>query len=188
MNRLSVLFLALVLGGLSTACASNNASVSHNDALRLARGRDNIHVMQNDVEFGNYNERQQIADDPTTILWCTSAFPIPSSPLFTVPVVGKLTSGGKRPFNYEPGPDGMYGSSGEYRYGFTPAGMYVDFYNLSTFCTDEPTVWQRENTDVVLKLDASLGASHDRAREALDQGNLEEADRILEEAISDINR
>lgn len=165
------------------------------EAQRQAEQRQ-PYVQQNDIEFNNYNARQKIADDPTTILWCTSAFPVPSSPLFTVPVVGKLTSGNKRPYatggygslSELPGPDGMYGSSGEYRYGFTPAGVYVDFYNISTFCTTEPTIWQRESTEIVLQIDPDLLDAQRRAREALQKGNNQEATEILEEAIKKAQR
>jgi hypothetical protein len=156
------------------------------NATDLAQNRGNIYVMKNDTEFKNYNKRQEIADDPTTILWCTFAFPIPSSPLVTVPVVGKLTSGGKRPFTISdtsPGPDGMYGSSGEYRYGFAPGDVYSDFYDIATYCTNKPMVWQREKTSIVSGVDANLLAAQAAAQAALKAGHPEEATRILDEAI-----
>ncbi len=182
----------------AVACGSYDVQpAAQAQAEKKAEGR-NIFVQQNDIEFQNYNRRQQVADDPTTILWCTSAFNIPSSPLFTVPIVGKLTSGNKRPYpterrnNYEtadyfpekPGPDGMYGSSGEYRYGFTPAGIYADWYNMATFCTTEPTVWQRESTVIVMELDQTLLTAHQQAREALKRGDGTAATKILQDAIN----
>src|SRR3989344_2970871 len=160
---------ALLLGavGLIVACGMPNDGTpqaqAQTEAIRKAQA-NKPYVPENDLEIGNYNRRQRKADDPTTIMWCTSAFPIPSSPLFTVPVVGKLTSGNKRPYPTEqvragdgvnyfpelPGPDGMYGSSMDYRYGFTPIGMYVDWTGMPLFCTEEPTIWQREQTAIVM--------------------------------------
>ncbi len=157
-------------------------------AADKARDRNDYFIPKNDLDFHNYNRRQKIADDPTVILWCTSAFPIPSSPLFTVPIVGKLTSGGKRPFPNDPGPDGMYGSSGEYRYGFTPSGMYGDWYGMPTFCTTEPMVWQREQTVIVMQEDPLLMSAQEKAREFLKAGQADKANDVLEEAIKQIMR
>ena len=78
----------------------------------------------------------------------------------------------------------MFGHSGEYRYGFSPAGVYSDFYDLATYCTSEPTVWQKESTELVLKTDDALFQAQQQAREALAAGNNEEAQRILEAAIT----
>lgn len=147
----------------------------------------------NDVEFKNYDRRQQLADDPTAILWCTSSFSNPSSPMFTVPVVGKLTSGGKRPFPRNVDGDtldsgGMYGESGEYRFGFTPNNIYADYYGMEVFCTNEPTVWQRQSTTIVMQQDPVLLAAHQKAREALKANNPQEAERILAESIRQIQQ
>jgi hypothetical protein len=169
--------VALALTGCT---AQDNASQAATD---LAANRTDIYIMKNDVEFKNYNKRQQIADDPTTILWCTFAFPIPSSPLVTVAVVGKLTSGGKRPFDTQPGPDGMYGTSGEYRYGFAPGDVYSDFYGLPTYCTNKPMIWQRQDTKIVMGADPVLMDAQNRAQAAMKSGNTTEANRILSEAI-----
>lgn len=140
-------------------------------------------IPTNDLDFKNYDRRQKVADDPTAILWCTSSFPIPSSPLFTFPVVGKLTSGGKRPFATDPGPDAMYGSSGDYRYGFTPNNIYIEYYNMPTFCTTEPTVWQRQETKMAMATDSVLLAAHKAAQQALKAGKGDEAVSILTEAL-----
>jgi len=182
---------------IAAGCANTGEkNVAQKQAEEKALGRT-PYEMKNDVEFNNYNRRQVLADDPTVILWCTSAFPVPSSPLFTVPIVGKLTSGGKRPYptqitrTYDgdqyfpeiPGPDSMYGSSGEYRYGFTPAGVYADFYGISTFCTTEPMIWQRESTKIVMQSDPTLLDAQNKAREALKNGDSTGAEKILEEAV-----
>lgn len=187
MKRSWMLVMAsLVALGLS-AC-SDNQYKAQRAAQEKANDRPDYFIPQNDLDFHNYNRRQKIADDPTTILWCTSAFPIPSSPLFTVPIVGKITSGGKRPFLNDPGPDGMYGPSGEYRYGFTPSGMYSDWHNMSAFCTTEPMIWQREQTVIVMQEDPVLMAAQEKAREFLKSGEADKANAVLEEAIKSLRR
>ena len=154
------------------------------------------YTMKNDIEYKNYSQRQRLADDPTTVLWCTAFPPIIGAKPFTVPVVGKLTSGGKRPYqtnNNQAGPDAMYGHSGEYRFGFTPAGFYADYYNLPLYCTDEPTIWQSQNTIIAMQPDPKLLAAHKEARKILREGLINknqftkeaagEAYKVLSEAI-----
>lgn len=168
---------------LVTACTSDQRT-GQQAAVDAAKNRQN-YVPQNDVEGHNYNARQSIADNPATLIWCT-AFPTsPNAKAFTVPIVGKLTSGNKRPYpstqtlngipgsdnatyyNPElPGPDGMYGTSGEYRYGFDPAGNYHDFYNLETYCTTVPNVLQKETT-IVLSAAGDLNLIDQRVEAAL---------------------
>jgi len=182
-----VLLMPVLLGADGGGCDTEQ-SRSMNEASLRAQGR-HAYVPKNDVEFNNYDRRQKLSDDPTAIIWCTSAFPIPSSPIFTVPIVGKLSSGGKRPYPDQinvdtPGPDGMYGSSGDYRYGFTPGGVYADWYGISTFCTSEPTIWQRQSTTIVMENDPVLTAAHNKAREALKRGDEQEAYKILAQAIN----
>lgn len=189
-----VLFLPMV--GCLRVPTPTNQQKSQNEAISRSQQRS-PYVQRNDIEFNNYNKRQQIADDPTMILWCTSAFSTPGAPLFTVPVVGKVTSGGKRPYSERrragdstyyyldevPGPDGMYGHSGEYRYGFTPGGVYSDWYGIETFCTTEPMIWQKERTEIVMGTDPTLLAAQQQAQERLRAGDTEGANRALEQAI-----
>src|SRR4051812_10391227 len=118
-NTMLILIAGVVM--LLSGCDSPQTQ-AHTQAQEKALNRS-AYIPKNEIEFKNYDSRNRIADDPTTIMWCTSSFPIPSSPLFTVPVVGKVTSGSKRTFDSDPGPDGMYGTSGQYNYGFTPSGM-----------------------------------------------------------------
>lgn len=191
------LIAAAVFGLTGANCGDDSPAVKSRKEAEAKSSQRTSYIPKNDLEFENYNKRQQLADDPTAILWCTSAFPVPSSPLFTVPIVGKLTSGGKRPYATEvresggaytyypelPGPDGMFGSSGEYRYGFTPGGIYADWYGMPTFCTTEPMVWQRESTTIVMQTDPLFSEAHAKAREALRAGKPEEARKILEDAI-----
>lgn len=156
---------------------------------RKVQRRGDAYIPKNDIEFKNYNRRQKIADDPTAILWCTF-FPFaPGQEPFTVPIVGKLTSSGKRPFRKyscsgceEVQPDAMFGSSSEYRYGFTPADFYIDFTDLSSFCTTQPTVWQRNHTTVILEVESNMDELNKQARQALKNGDQEKALELLRQA------
>ncbi len=184
--RKQILFgLALTVFLLTTAesCDPRTPQQQAADQAANEAAQRRAYIPTHDIEFKNYNERQKLADNPTTILWCTSAFPVPSSPLFTIPIVGKLTSSTKRPFDSNPGPDGMYGSSDPYRYGFTPGGQYVDFSNMQTFCTTEPTVWQRQTTAIVVKTDDRLLTAQKEAQAALAAGDKAKAQDILIKAM-----
>lgn len=151
-----------------TACGQDHTvkSTAQDKAIDTAKTRNN-YAPVNDIEGHNYNARMTLADNPATIIWC-SAYPAnPNVKPFTVPIVGKLTSGNKRPYptavvetfdrygSYNPelpGSDGFYGTSGEYRYGFSPDGQYHDFYNLETYCTSEPTLIQKNTTDIAVTI------------------------------------
>ena len=165
LHRLALLGLA---GLALTGCGDirTEQQKSYDEASMNASERK-AYVAKNSLDFNNYDRRQKISDNPSTIVWCTAVFSQPGAPMITVPIVGKLTSGGKRPFNSEMGPDGMYGSSGDYRYGFTPGGNMVDFSGIATFCTTEPTVWQREKTTIVVATDPGLSAATKTAQSHL---------------------
>jgi hypothetical protein len=189
----------MVLVTLITACGGNSVPSQQQELVREIADRP-AYEQTNDVEFELYNRRQQIADDPTTILWCTF-FPLTQGQEpFTVPIVSKLASSGKRPFPTEqdcqsggdkcwakelPGPDKMYGSSSEYRFGFTPADQYIDFTDLHSFCTTVPTVWQANKTTIVMEVDTELGAANAAARKELKAGNTEAAYEILKGATGE---
>lgn len=192
----------LVVVGLS-ACSSTQGS-GNKSAVQQASDKaasNKVYIPKNHVELDNYNKRQQLADDPTTILWCTFSFATPGSPLVTIPIVGKLTSGSKRPFpehqtvdfssvdstHYSPdlpGADGMYGSSGDYRYGFTPEQSYADFSSLPSFCTTSPMIWQHEKTTLALSIDTTLTAASNAAQAQLKGGNKAGASDTLKKAIN----
>lgn len=173
----------LVAVGLVISACTDDQTTHDNPGTDIAGGRVN-YAPHNDVEGHNYNARQALADNPATIIWCT-AFPTsPNAKAFTVPIVGKLTSGNKRPYPTEvtqidtdtsgitynpelPGPDGMYGTSGEYRYGFDPAGNYHDFYNIETYCTTVPNILQKETTVIVIRNDGDLAQADAQAEAAL---------------------
>ncbi len=182
-SRASLILTTTLLLG----CTATPQDQSAEEARERAESR-RAFVQKNEVEFNNYNRRQMLADDPTAILWCTSSFPVPASPLFTVPVVGKLTSGSKRPYPKDgrPGPDGMYGSSGEYRYGFTPGDVYADWYGMSVFCTTAPMVWQREHTTIIMDTDKELLLAQRNAQKALRAGDKARASKIMTDAINQV--
>jgi hypothetical protein len=146
-------------------------------------------IPKNGVEFSNYNKAQELYDSPSTIIWCTSAFPIPNSPLFTVPIAGKLTSSSVSFFPnkverfyasddngaYYPeltSVDGMYhGSPPPYRYGFTPGGQYAEFNNaMPTFCTTALNSFQRKSTQISLTVDQAALKGQKKAEAALEAG------------------
>lgn len=164
----------------------------------------------NDVEFNNYNRAQRLYDSPTTIIWCSTTWGNASAPIITMPVAGKLTSssvslfpnqvirqyGESGSYNPElPSVDGMYhGSPPPYRYGFTPGGQYIDFFNMPTVCTTALTSFQRESTRVDVSVDPRVAAAQKDAERALDAGldrstgvvdraAQDEAERILKEAV-----
>lgn len=157
--------LAVVLLGSASSC-DGEPSGSNGD--RIAAEREQVQL-KNDVEGRNYNGRLALADNPATLIWCTAYPTSPNAKAFTVPIVGKLTSGTKRPYatqrevvdndtgwtEYNPekaGPDGMFGTSSEYKYGFDPAGNYHEFgAALELYCTNVPTVIQKETTLVAIR-------------------------------------
>lgn len=202
MKLLGATALVAVVAAGCTQGAQSNPS-----AAKQAEDKANSHqvyIPKHDLEFQNYNKRMLISDNPSTILWCTTAFPIPASPLLTVPIVGKLTSSYKRPYATEkdaypdsnggggyynpevPGPDGMYGASDPYRFGFDPAGNYQEFGNMPTYCTTEPTTWQREQTTIVMQQDPTLVAAERAAQQQLASGNASGARQTLQSAISQV--
>lgn len=154
------------------------------EAQFQAQQRD-WYVPQNMVDARNYDWRLRISDDPSLIVWCTMFPTTPGLKPVTVPIAGKLTSGGKRPFPTEPDAQGMWGSSGEYRFGFGPSGMYeyYDIYGMETFCTTMPMLWQAQLTIIVQeKSDVLVNASAE-ARTALQKGDTDLASQILNNAI-----
>lgn len=199
-KRYSLAAVVVGIALLLTACPSTGASQGSAKDQVNQQALDNenkVYVTKNHVELNNYNARLKIADDPTTILWCTSAFPVTGAPLITIPIVGKLTSGGKRPFpsnnltavgnsNSTENPDGQgfFGSSGDYRYGFTPEAAYTDFYNLATFCTTAPMIWQKEKTTIALSVDPGLVAATKTAQAQLKAGDPTAANSTLKGAIT----
>jgi hypothetical protein len=80
--------------------------------------------------------------------------------------------------------DGLYHPNPpQYRYGFTPGGQYVDFFNLPTFCTTSVYKFQRKN--LLIKVDDELTKANQEATRALKDGNKRNAQRILEAAAGE---
>jgi hypothetical protein len=149
------------------------------------------------TEQRNYNEAQKLYNDPATILWC-SAFPQSSTaPIITVPISGKLTSSTTTAFRPEEAinnddsgsgavvtrrsVDGLYHPNPPaYRFGFTPGGQLVDFFNMPTICTTQPLEFQRQSVTVQVATD--LDAASKRAEKALSAGDEKQAQAILEGA------
>lgn len=183
----------LLLSGCTgeTGTASDQASKTVNSK---AAGRT-PYLPKNDVEFNNYNRAQELADDPNSILWCTTTWGNPSAPLVTVPIAGKMTSssvsffpGSKVDYDQygniaieQRSVDGMYhGNPPPYRFGFTPGGQYVEAQNMPMFCTTALTSFQRESTDVSITVDQSAEVSQAAAEAALKSGDPAAAQQALE--------
>jgi len=201
--------LMLKLGALATlsltlsACGDMTPDPQDTAMSRAQSRADNgeYYNPKNNLDRTNYNHRLQMADDPTAIIWCTF-FPFGNTGPITFPVVGKMTSGSKRPYPTEkdydgstmggfypelPGPDGMYGSSGDYRYGFGPDGVYHDVYGLSTYCTSQPMVYRQQPSGMnIVIVDQRLAQASSQARQALKAG--QNGDNISPEALANANR
>lgn len=148
-------------------------------------------------EQRNYNDAQKLYNDPATILWC-SAFPQSNTaPIVTVPISGKLTSSTTTAFQPERidtesgensdvsvtarSVDGLYHPSPPaYRFGFTPGGQLVDFFNMPTICTTQPLEFQRQS--VTVKVATDLNTASREAEKALEAGDNQRAQAILEGA------
>jgi hypothetical protein len=201
MRKLVLLFVVLALACLAvTGCGSSSDNTPNHAAQNKAN--DNHNAFQPyipgtpNTEQTNYNKAQELYNDPSTIIWCTAFPSSPAAPFVTVPIAGKLTSSTTSAFsgihnidrgNYswqqEPFPsvDGLYHPNPPpYRYGFTPGGQYVDFFNLQTLCTTQPLKFQRQN--LAITPDAALTHADAQAQDALKNGNKAEAQRILEAA------
>ncbi|HEY4460868.1 MAG TPA: hypothetical protein VGN81_41590 [Pseudonocardiaceae bacterium] len=192
------LLIAVLVAGVAVVSCTGEGPAETQAQQKSEQLQQQVYQQHNNVEFQNYNQRQKISDDPATILWCTAYPTNPNAKPLTFPIKGKLTSSNKRPYPTSvaenggdgstytpevPGPDSMYGASAEYRYGFTPAGDYVDFTGMETICTTQPTVYQKQQTDIVLQTDSGLVSASAQAKAALQAGDPAKANQILEQAI-----
>lgn len=152
------------------------------------------------AELRNYEGAQKLYSDPATIIYCTTTWGNASAPLVTIPIAGKLTSSSVSYFpssrTVNPGSDdgtkdeytperrsidGLYhGSPPPYRYGFTPGGQYVDFFNLPTLCTTALTKFQRQQTKVSVTVDQDALNADRQAQDALKRGDRAGAAAALE--------
>lgn len=194
-RKIVAVFSALIFGLTLTACTDKNVDTeAYKEVTESASNRD-PYLPKNDVEFNNYNKAQELYDSPESIIWCTTTWGNASAPLVTVPIAGKLTSSSTSYFpnntvQFAKGSDwlmearsvdGMFhGNPPGYRYGFTPGGQYVDFFNMPTFCTTSLTEFQRQETIVSVSNDDTAIALQDQAQEALLSGDQAGAEKILE--------
>lgn len=197
MKRIILLF-ALIAALVAVGCNEGTA----NDQARKQANQNGENFKPYvpgtpNTEQNNYNKAQELYNDPSTIIWCT-AFPAsPAAPIVTVPVAGKLTSSTTSAFSPDAGieipgsdnggvgaarsVDGLYHPNPPpYRYGFTPGGQYVDFFNLETLCTTQPLKFQREN--LAITPDSALSNADAQAQQALKNGDPKTAQAILQQA------
>jgi hypothetical protein len=183
-----------------TGCSEGQTSESavQEEVTNKAEGRV-PYLPKNDVEFNNYNAAQKLYDSPTTIIWCSVMPQASSAPILTVPITGKLTSSSTTFFRPEEfidrgnyawqtasarSVDGMFHPNPpQYRYGFTPGGQYIDFFNLPTFCTTKPLDFQKDSVSV--KIDSKLNNATEQAEKALAAGDNAKAQRLLEAASNE---
>lgn len=184
--RIIVFVVISVLLALSGCTAADKAQQN----AQIQSDNTNWYVPANPLDPANYNRRLQRLDDPTTILWCTYYPPTPGYQPITFAIQGKLTSSGKRPFEQFSGSgekvdaQGMYGTSTEYRYGFSPDGTYWEVYS-DGICTDQPTLVM-QGTIMITSVDPNscLALAEVQARDALKTGDAKKASEILNAAIT----
>lgn len=172
----------------AASCGSQASSKSNQQLKQVNRNatRRAAYLPSNNVEFNNYNRAQAVYDSPSTIIWCSTTWGNPSAPIVTIPVAGKLTSSSVSYFpnqvveqysdsgSYNPelrSVDGMFhGNPPPYRYGFTPGGQYVDFFNMPTVCTTALSKFQRQKTQVSITVDPDAQVATTKAEAALKAG------------------
>lgn len=192
-----LILAAVVLAALFAGCGGGSSSSGQDKAKKEIEDRAKGRVPyspKHDVEFNNYNRAQELYDSPATIIWCSVMPQASTAPIITVPIAGKLTSSSTTFFRPEEVINDEADASGnavtarsvdglfhpdppKYRYGFTPGGQYVDFFELSTICTTQPLEFQRQSVEV--SVDSQLDSATKRAEAALAKGNKAEAQAIL---------
>jgi hypothetical protein len=190
--------LALVAAGCGTVMADNAGDVLSQIDKHSNAYKPFIQPFPNNAELRNYEGAQKLYAQPTTIIYCTTTWGNASAPLVTIPIAGKLTSssvsyfpstrdravgdgGGAEWTPERRSVDGLYhGSPPPYRYGFTPGGQYVDFFNMPTLCTTALTKFQRQATQVAVTVDSIARAADQQAQDALKRGDKAGAQRILD--------
>lgn len=187
----AVVGLAVILTAGAAGCSPSKKDKDSGDTI--AKNRAPV-VLTNDVEGKNYARRLTLADNPASLIWCTAYPSNPNAKAFTVPIVGKLTSSSKRPTATErarsgdtsgteyspeiPGPDGMFGSSIPYQYGFDPAGNEHDFSaSMELHCTSVPDIIQKETTQIAVKSSTDPGQLDADVQAALKQCQVKNKDQ-----------
>lgn len=188
---------AVALAGLAVLALTASGCESVNQAASREveeKARDRApYLPVNDVEYENYNKAQELFDDPNSIIWCTSSLPNDSSPIFTVPIKGKLTSSSTSYFpgtdtngNEERSVDGMFhGSPPPYRFGFTPLGEFVSFEGMAAYCSSTLDNFQRTETFIAVDHGSdAVTEAQKKAETAMKAGDPDEAMRLLSDATS----
>lgn len=196
MNKKIVSVLAVAgLALTATACTTPDPEMQQ---VEERASKNKVYQPVYTVELDNWNRAQEIYDDPASIQWCTLFPSNPSAPIITFPIVGKLTTSNTSYFSPTSpqsnssgamvnvpnrSVDGLYHGDSFYRYGFTPAGVMVDFSNsMESICQTSLTEYQRENTYLDgASAEGNVDDRQERAEEAIRNGNAEEAAKILEE-------
>jgi hypothetical protein len=188
--------LALVVAVGVSACDEEDHSKEEEEAAAVAKSY-HAYIPANGVEFHNYNSAQELYDNPATILWCTAFPQSPTQKPITVPVAGKLTSSTTTFFKPEERVSGEHGAVAlprrsvdglyhpnppQYRYGFTPGGQYIDFFDMPTVCTTQPLEYQAES--VALSVDGSLLKATHEAEASLESGDKAGAQKALSQAAA----
>jgi hypothetical protein len=184
--------VALGLIGAVTGCTETTSEKQYQKLDSQSDKR--IAPKSSDTEYNNYMKAQKLYGDPNTILWCSASFNTASSPIFTVPIAGKLTSSS---VSFYPGQhvdyssngnllvesrsvDGMYhGSPAPYRYAFTPGGQYVDFTDLAMFCSTSLTEFQQQSLKINVS-QSEADAVTEKAKEQLKSGDKKGAQSTLD--------
>lgn len=182
-SRFLMVVLSLVVIFVLAGCATDQ--LQH---IQQQSGTDP--TVSNYVERRNIQWKIQVQDRTNTIQWCTF-FSNTGSPLTTVAVLNKMTSGNKRldpstvpadgfsfqlpndpalHYTYEvPGADGTFGTSNPYEFGFTPEGIDGYFQtNLMYYCSLKPLTWQTPTIN--LGTDEALSAKQMEAEKVLQSG------------------
>jgi len=179
-----------------TACGPTAEQPDQYKEVESRAAGKTAYIPKNDTELDNYNKAQELYDDPAAIQFC-SAFPSSNSaPIVTTPIAGKLTTSSTSYFSptevwegWETAAlnvpkrsvDGLFHGDSFYRYGFTPAGQYVDFSNsMELMCTTALTDFQRQKTFVEgVNTDANVDQLQADAEKALKAGDTKKATDIL---------
>lgn len=209
MKKLSLMLAVLFATFSFAACGEyESAPPNQKDQVEKQAKKNRAYLPKNGIELRNYNDAQKLYDSPSSIIWCTSFPANPNAPIITTPIAGKLTSSSTTFFSpdevvkaevegdgYGPQPLGIGSSRSvdglfhpnppQYRYGFTPGGQYVDFFELPTYCTTALTKFQRQSTNVTVRVDPEaqrLTAEAEKAYASGDKAKAQDALDALETA------
>lgn len=189
----AILTMALSLAACEAPTESNQDKAASAVSKKVASQKAYIPI--NDVELDNYNKAQKLYDTPSSIIWCTTTWGNTAAPIVTIPIAGKLTSSSTTYFQPEAffnrgnyswqtgtarSVDGLFHPNPpQYRYGFTPGGQYVDFFNMPTLCTTALTKLQRQQTKLQVEVDPEGKTATTAAEKALASGNKAAAQQAL---------